>query len=285
MRKFDLGILGKEKIESYFRRGGRYILWFVFLCIIAYQLAGIVYRVIILNLSLPAYQQRFSTPSMTNSGEKTNWAELHNLIVERNLFGSSKEPLAQKIKATGQEDTSSRWELKGTVVFNSHIGYAILFEKSKGIQRLLTTGQKVENTTLLRVGRDYCVLEEGGKQYFLRSSGAKLSPLMPQEGITIPRKDIMAHISNLGQMFNEARIVPYMVDGNAAGFQLLQVMPGSLFQRMGLMVGDVVQEVNDKKITGAEDVSQLIQALQTSSSLSITILRGGKTERLSYQFI
>lgn len=273
--------------KAFFSRFGNYLLAFVFICLISYQVAGVIYKIVDLVLASrtsPALSLSIKGPNFKGKSESS---ELNKIIVEKNLFGAASVPLAAsgEMSIAGKEDTSHRWELKGTIVFNRFVGYAILSEKSKGNQRLVGTGKKIENATLVRVGRDFCILEEGGKQFVLRTSGAKLSPLLPAEGITIPRKEVMAHISNLGQMFSEARIVPYVVDGNPAGFQLVQITPGSLFQKMGLMPGDVVQEVNDRRITGAEDVTQLFQALQTSASMSITVLRAGKTERLNYQFI
>jgi len=117
-----------------------------------------------------------------------------------------------------------------------------------------------------------------------------LAPLIPGEkgggeSMTISRKDILTHISNLGQLLNEAKVVPFTVNGIPAGFQFIQILPGSLFQKLGLVAGDVVQEVNEKKVVGAEDMTGLFQTLQTASSMTITILRGGKVEKLQYQFI
>lgn len=286
------GQLQQRMRKLFSRQFVNYLSLFLFICLISYLLAGISYKAIALYLIAKAPEATSSLSKVVHPGEKRDFATWGKIIVEKNLFGAAKLPLPSsgQVPSFGQEESSSRWELKGTVVLNSFIGYAILAEKSKGTQQLISTGKKIENTTLIKVGRDYCVLDEGGRQYTLRSAQAKLSPLIPGEkaggeGIVIPRQDVMVHISNLGQLLSEARIVPYILDGSPAGFQLVQIMPGSLFQRMGLSVGDVVQEVNDRKIKGADDISQLLQALQGSNFMSITVLRGGKTEKLNYKFI
>ncbi len=50
------------------------------------------------------------------------------------------------------------------------------------------------------------------------------------------------------------------------------------------MDGDIIQEVNGRKIQSADDVMGLLNTMRGGSSLAVTINRRGNKETLNYQF-
>jgi general secretion pathway protein C len=62
------------------------------------------------------------------------------------------------------------------------------------------------------------------------------------------------------------------------------IRPGSLYQTLGIENGDIIQEVNNRKIRTIEDALGLLTAIKSGTSLSMGIKRREKSEILNYQF-
>ena len=58
-----------------------------------------------------------------------------------------------------------------------------------------------------------------------------------------------------------------------------KVSPGSPAHRAGLAPGDIITELNFRKITSAADVEQALQSLQRGSRVTVVFLRGEKSLR------
>ncbi|MBU4372374.1 MAG: PDZ domain-containing protein [Proteobacteria bacterium] len=68
------------------------------------------------------------------------------------------------------------------------------------------------------------------------------------------------------------------------GFIVSSIQPGSLYQKMGIANGDIIQKVNNQKIRTLDDVMGLLNTIKSGSSLSLGIKRREKSEMLNYQF-
>jgi len=64
------------------------------------------------------------------------------------------------------------------------------------------------------------------------------------------------------------------------GAVVWQVQPGSPAAKAGLMQGDIITEINRKKVGGAEDVTNAIQKCKVRQAIRISIWRAGKTRLL-----
>jgi len=61
-------------------------------------------------------------------------------------------------------------------------------------------------------------------------------------------------------------------------------VPGSLYQKLGLQNGDVVVDVNNKKLDSADDILRMVNAMQAGGSVSINLKRKGQHETINYSF-
>jgi membrane-associated protease RseP (regulator of RpoE activity) len=57
------------------------------------------------------------------------------------------------------------------------------------------------------------------------------------------------------------------------------VAPGSLGERAGLKPGDIITEINTRRITRAADVEQAISGLNGGSIVTVLFLRGNETRK------
>ena len=79
---------------------------------------------------------------------------------------------------------------------------------------------------------------------------------------------------------NQARIVPSSSDD---GLAVSNIKGGSIFAKMGLRNGDIVQGVDNRPITGTEDIVSLYEALRSASNVTLDIIRNGKKMSLPFK--
>jgi general secretion pathway protein C len=115
-------------------------------------------------------------------------------------------------------------------------------------------------------------------------SKAATAPVVASSTTVVSRNLIQEAMSNMGNILSQAQIRPYFNAGVPDGFIVNNIRPGSLYQKMGIANGDIVQEVNGRKIRTADDVMGLINTIKSGSSLSLGIKRREKMETLNYQF-
>ena len=64
--------------------------------------------------------------------------------------------------------------------------------------------------------------------------------------------------------------------GITPGAYIGKVRPGSLAERLGLVAGDIITEVNTKRIANADDIESALSKLSKGSRISLVLIRGNK---------
>ncbi|MBN1471799.1 MAG: PDZ domain-containing protein, partial [Syntrophaceae bacterium] len=91
-------------------------------------------------------------------------------------------------------------------------------------------------------------------------------------------------LSNLNNLMRRAVIRPFIRRGVQEGFIISNIAPGSLYEKMGLQNGDIVVDINNNKIKGADDLLQVVNLMQSGSNIGLNIKRRGKEETINYTF-
>ncbi len=99
---------------------------------------------------------------------------------------------------------------------------------------------------------------------------------------SIPRSEIDNVLSNLNKVATQARIVPSFHNGKANGFKLFSIRPNSLYSKIGIQNGDIVQRINGYEITSPDKALEIYSKLKDASSISVDLTRRGKSKSLSY---
>jgi general secretion pathway protein C len=81
----------------------------------------------------------------------------------------------------------------------------------------------------------------------------------------------------------QVRIRPYLEANKPAGFLVSDIKPGSIFAKMGLRNGDVVQKINEQNISSPEQAIELYQGLMEGGEIALEIKRGQKSEKINYE--
>ncbi len=223
--------------------------------------------------------------------------------MDRNLFGSE-EKAAEGIKTAdieGLEPTTLKVALLGTVTGSQQNAVAVIEETDKRKQGLYRVGDSVQDAIVKMILRGRVVLRVGDKDEILtmeESSSRRASskeeaslsrrrrPLRaPRRGasITLRRSDVQDALKNINTLLSQVRIRPHFKDGKADGLAVSNIKGDSIFAKLGLRDGDVVQGVNDRPIRSPDDILSFYNKLRSESRMSLQINRRGQERTINYR--
>lgn len=100
----------------------------------------------------------------------------------------------------------------------------------------------------------------------------------------IDREEVDAALDNMNQLFTQVRAVPHFQGGKSTGFRLFAIRQGSLFDKIGLRNGDIIQRVNGNDISDPSKALGLFQQLRNERQITADIVRNKEEKTLSYSF-
>ena len=218
------------------------------------------------------------------------------VITGRNLFGSldkaSEDVNEEEIEEL--ELTSLKIALLGTVTGSEQNAFAVIEETDKRKQGLYKIGDSVQNATVKKILREKVVLRVGTKDEILTMEESAASrrdkrrrPSKSTERgttITVSRKDIQNSLKDINNLMSQVRIRPHFKDGKSDGLSVSRIKGGSIFSKLGLRNGDIVQKINGEPINSPDEVLMLYEKLKSGSRVSLEVTRKGKPKTMNYRF-
>jgi general secretion pathway protein C len=213
----------------------------------------------------------------------------YSSILDRGLFGESKGPSSAPAAAAYTEYT-----LIGTVEGESFAG-AVLADTAN-LQAFYRLGQKLpDGSQIVKVKRDRVSLKrsDGSTVEIVIVDDTKIvnvAKAVPGSGVRkigegrfmVDQREVASSTENLSQVLTQARALPYLEAGKTVGFRISEIVPGSIYDKIGLQNGDVVQRVNSQDVNEPGKFFQLYQGLKDEKSISIDLLRNGQRQSLNY---
>jgi general secretion pathway protein C len=98
----------------------------------------------------------------------------------------------------------------------------------------------------------------------------------------IPSAEVEKAFENFAEIVKQARVVPYSKDGVTIGFQIQSIVPGSVFQRLGLQNFDIIKGVNGESLTSADQALRLFTVFRNEKEVVLDIQRQDAPLKLSY---
>jgi general secretion pathway protein C len=98
----------------------------------------------------------------------------------------------------------------------------------------------------------------------------------------VSRNDLDKALANPNELLMQARVVPSFRDGKSEGFKLSAIRPDSLYGRIGLQNGDVLQRINGLSLDSVERGLEAYQKMRESPRLELDVTRNGQPMRLTY---
>ena len=226
------------------------------------------------------------------------------IIAERNLFGGNAQGLSEaqseKIDIEGMPVAVQSLGLKlvGTAVSSKpEDSSAIIEDLSTRKQDVYREGDEVKNTRIKKILRHNVIINSGRRDEVLtmvedegteksaahvRPTRGRPTPPSESSSIQLDREELESQMADLNELMQQVRIRPFMEGRNPAGFLVSNIKPGSLFSKMGLRNGDVIQGVNGQTITTPDQAIELYEGLMQGGSIDLEIKRGRRTQKLRY---
>ncbi len=259
---------------------------FGFLVLSSYLVADMVIQHLRLKYKFPAINLEQKIPSLQS--RKIKPSETRKSILEI----LSKEKLKQNTpKMELTPPSIPNFKLIGTVVGKGVPSYAIFKNPLNNEQIILKKGdllsedvvvkQVVYGKIFLSIGDrltpveiDYGTKEENEE----KKANRKLPPLKPFSGLNkvLDKREIELAMKDLSKVMTQARVVPYLVKNKAAGFRVFSIKPGSIYTKVGLKNGDILQAVNDVELNSPEKLFMLFQQLRNEPKINLAIMRRGQ---------
>jgi len=234
-------------------------------------------------VTLPAEQERAGIVPRKELSD-------YSTILERGLFGDGKGPSSGPAAA----ESYTAFTLIGTIE-GEYFSGAVLAD-STNQQMFYRLDQKLpDGSRIVKVKRDLVTLKRpDGSSVELQivddTKIVNVAKAVPGSGVRkvgegrfmVDQREIASSTENLSQMLTQARALPYIEAGKTVGFRISEIVPGSIYEKIGLVNGDVVQRVNSQEVDDPGKFFQLYQGLKDEKRISVDLLRNGQRQSLNY---
>lgn len=211
-------------------------------------------------------------------------------ITARNIFGRE-DTKSQTTQTTQVAELKLR--LVGTNIGGGPSGTApfAIFEDSKGAEQdLFELNETVFNQAkLVEILPEQVRLEHNGKLVTLVLDDAPSAgddSAGEDDGdkseFSVPEAEISDALANLPRLLSEARAVPYFRNGQSIGMRLFAIRRGSLYEKLGLKNGDIIQMVNDTSVADPSQALKLFEQLKSERSIGVKLERNGELKSFNY---
>ena len=272
---------------------------FVAITVLSYETVDLFYKII--NLSMVnqssvaknTVSSRFAVDSDSRSPLQN-----YSIITERNILQSTLKEISEKQLGggfLGAGEEVSAFDLKGTVAGDSSFGYVVIEEKGKNKQRLYRLGDMIGSARVIKITRNTVIIKSGSREITLKIKETTEGPLLsqspaqhetntPNSGMALSRGEVNEKLRDLKAIMSQAAVRPYFEAGAQEGFIISDIKPDSLYQKLGLQNGDIIIDVNAKRMKSAEDILQIVNIMQAGGNIGLSLKRNGKVETINYSF-
>lgn len=289
----------------------RHLIWvnLVLLALVAYCGASAVSTAIAAKLT-PSPEVHLSPPPPPIVKEAKRPAAYYASIQTRDIFNSAK-PEPEKPKEP-PKPTELKLKLWGVVVHADGSSYCVIEDLTTRKQDLYRITDTVAGSAVVKlIEWDRVILDRDGQDEILelatpqggtlpapapRRVAAVRGGVPPAAGANssiqqlsdteyvIDRREVDTALDNMNQLFTQIRAVPHFEGGRSTGFRLFAIRQNSLFDKIGLKNGDVIQRINGTDLSDPAKALSLFQELRNERELTVEIIRNKEAKTLSYQF-
>jgi len=216
------------------------------------------------------------------------------VIAERDVFNPG--------RASGSAPGSTTLRLRG-VGLHGGAATAAIEDAAAHRQDLYRVGDAIAGATVAAIDWDRVTLQRGGVEEVLelarpestdtaaptidvpvRTADARDDRIRQTSAnaFVVDRRELTGAADNMSALMTQLRAVAEERDGRPAGFRLFRIDDDSLFRRLGLQNGDVVQRVNGNAIADPSALLGFLGRLKTEPRVAVDIVRGGTPRTLVY---
>ena len=109
-------------------------------------------------------------------------------------------------------------------------------------------------------------------------------PAISERTINVKRSEVDESLKDINKILTQARIRPHFKDGQADGLTITGIKAGSVFRRLGLRNGDILNGINGSPIESPDDILSVYDDIKSGADISIQLRRRGRETTLNYRF-
>jgi len=162
---------------------------------------------------------------------------------------------------------------------------AVMEDHTTGKQGTYREGDQVAGGLIKKILFGKVIIDIGtGDVVLSMNSGSYATSLAsnPQIG-QLDAEEVDAALPDYMSLMREIRVRSYFAGGRLAGFVIYNIGAGSIFERMGLKDGDVIESVNGKFFATTQPVVEFYDSLMESETVNLEIIRDGIRQGLLFE--
>ena len=113
------------------------------------------------------------------------------------------------------------------------------------------------------------------------AAGALVKPL-GENKFVVDQSEIDNAMKNLDQLYTDIRAVPNFAGGKVSGMKILSVKAGSIFDKLGLKRGDVLERINGVELDVKQGF-QIFSQLKDEKRFTLDLIRQGANQTMEYE--
>ncbi|MGZ3699548.1 MAG: type II secretion system protein GspC [Bdellovibrionota bacterium] len=99
----------------------------------------------------------------------------------------------------------------------------------------------------------------------------------------VSRNEVDKALGDLNNILTQARAVPNFENGQPSGYKLFQIVPGSIYDKLGLQNGDVIAGLNGTPINDPGKAFEMLNELKSGAGhLELQVKRDGRPSTFTY---
>jgi len=215
------------------------------------------------------------------------WKKLFDVIDKKKTKKLTKKQLhIVKIESFDFKNYS----LKGCIVGNEQNSLAFIYSKNIRKNLVKKINEYIENYKIIKIKRFEIILKDkDGKLYRLinksinqkneKSSNQILdNKISENKNFYFTRDEINNFLyNNLNKILQTTNIVPYFVKGKMIGIKINRLSRNNiLYKKFGVLKGDVILSINEKKIDNMQKGIKMWENLKDSNYINLLIMRNNK---------
>ncbi len=308
------------RLAAFFKEHG-WVLNLIFIALGAYFVAGAANAVVARSIRVVPALEDMPTRASPAAPLRRQTNASFGVIAERNLIGAKREVIDPQalaaaapslvsgrnyreadlkpctvpavVRATLVADDAPEWSV--AVIVDNATREAGVYSINEGSNAITDDAAVVDVRTCQVVIRrrdhfELCSCEVEGTSTPALVARPPMEELGDTAGVTkvsetqytVARAEVDGALSNLSQVATQARIVPSFKDGKPNGFKMFSIKPGSIYSKIGLQNGDVIQKINGYEINSPDKALEIYQKLKEASSVSIELQRRGQNMHFGY---
>jgi type II secretory pathway component PulC len=91
-------------------------------------------------------------------------------------------------------------------------------------------------------------------------------------------------LGNISEILTQARAIQIKNPDGSYSFKMTEIVPGSVYSQLGIQDGDIITQINGKKITNLNEVMALFGKIKDIDQFQLNVKRGGIETQKEYEF-